>query len=510
MKFSTTASTLCSLASIFFFAGAVNAAVLKRQNGPVEPDTDPDCNYYDTAYSESDDCVYFEDYWGITHDQFVDWNPSVKDDCSGIKVGNSYCVEVARKPPTSTSASASEVPSATGSPKPSPTQEGLIESCTTFHKGEKGDTCDKIVNKYKTFTFEEFLAWNPAVGEDCAGLWLNTWYCIGIPGTPTSAPSVPSATGNPKPSPTQDGLIGSCTTFHKAVSGDTCDKIVNKYKTFTLAEFYKWNPAVGDDCSGLWLNTYYCIGISGTPTAPPPTSTTTGVPKPSPTQDGLINTCSKFYKAVSGDTCQKIVDRERTFSLADFIKWNPAVGSDCSGLWLNTYYCIGIPGTPTASTSKVPSSTSPGNGIKTPTPTQPGMVSNCDDFHLVKSGDNCEKIANANGITVAQFIKWNTEVGGASCSGLWLNVNVCISIIGHNPSPSQPPPATGCQVSHPEPTRPGSICQCKRWYKPTDKEFCADIQKKFGITAAQFNKWNPEVGSGCGGLWKGYYVCVQA
>jgi hypothetical protein len=192
----------------------------------------------------------------------------VKQDCSGIVVGNSYCVEVTRPPPTP---STTTKPSATGTPKPSPTQTGLIESCTTFYKAVRGDTCDKILALYKTFTFAQFQEWNPAVGSDCLGLQYDVYYCVGIPGTPTApvttgnpTPTAPVTTGNPaptgpvKPSPTQEGLISTCTTFYKAVSGDDCGKIVATYRTFTFAQFVQWNPAVGDTCSGLQANVYYC------------------------------------------------------------------------------------------------------------------------------------------------------------------------------------------------------------------------------------------------------------
>ncbi|KAJ2970858.1 hypothetical protein NUW58_g9574 [Xylaria curta] len=326
MKF-TALIPACAVVVVTIFSEKAFAATLKRQSGPVDPKTDPDCTYYDTAYTETDDCTYFEEWWGIPHKDFVAWNPSVLDDCSGIKVGNSYCVEVTRKPTTTSS---TNVPTPTGTPKPSPTQEGLIESCTTFYKAVKGDTCDKVVTKYGTFTATQFKEWNPAVGEDCSGIWAETYYCVGIPGTPTSPPTT-SPTGAPKPSPTQEGLIESCTTFYKAVKGDTCDKIVSKYGTFTAADFFKWNPAVGSDCSGIWAETYYCVGIPGTPTLPP-TTTPTGTPKPSPTQEGLIDTCTTFYKAVKDDDCTGIVRKFGTFTLAQFVKWNPAVGNDCSGL----------------------------------------------------------------------------------------------------------------------------------------------------------------------------------
>jgi len=81
--------------------------------------------------------------------------------------------------------------------------------------------------------------------------------------------------------------------YHQAVSGDTCQVIVDKYRTFSLADFYKWNPAVGSSCSSLWIGYYYCIAVKGTPTTPPPTT-------PTPVQAGITAKC-KFgapsYKA---------------------------------------------------------------------------------------------------------------------------------------------------------------------------------------------------------------------
>lgn len=154
----------------------VAAISIRHQSGPVEPDTDPDCSYYNTVFSASDNCAYLEDFWGVSHAEFVSWvnhlfsprlcitkasqNPSVKSDCSGIKIGNSYCVEVTRKPkPTSSKPTSTSSPTPTKSPKPSPTQDGLTDNCTSFYFAVKDDNCQKIVKKYGTFTVTEFISW---------------------------------------------------------------------------------------------------------------------------------------------------------------------------------------------------------------------------------------------------------------------------------------------------------------------------------------------------------------
>jgi LysM repeat protein len=322
----------------------------------------------------------------------------------------------------------SQPPTATA---PSPTQDGLISTCNKFYKAVKGDTCAKIVQSYGTFDVAQFTQWNPAVGDDCSGLWAQTYYCVGVPGTPTVRPSssAPVSTAPAGPSPTQDGIISTCTRYHKAVSGDTCQKIVDQYGTFSSTQFRGWNPAVGTDCAGLWLGYYYCIGIPNTPTARPTTIITTTKPAtptgPSPTQDGIISTCARYHKAVSGDTCQKIVDQYGTFSSTQFRGWNPAVGTDCSGLWLGYYYCIGVPGTPTVKpTSSTPKPT--GCTASVPTPTQPGAVCACKKWHKVASGNTCATIEKLYSITAANFNKWNPQVG-SDCSTLWLGYNVCVS-----------------------------------------------------------------------------------
>ena len=35
---------------------------------------------------------------------------------------------------------------------------------------------------------------------------------------------------------------------------------------FGNSDFYKWNPAVGNDCSNMWPGYYYCVGVSGSVT----------------------------------------------------------------------------------------------------------------------------------------------------------------------------------------------------------------------------------------------------
>jgi len=64
------------------------------------------------------------------------------------------------------------------------------------------------------------------------------------------------------------------------------------------------------------------------------------VDTPLPTQPNMIRGCVKFYLVESGNTCAAVA-RAQGVALTDFYKWNPSVGSDCHGLQLNAYVCVG-------------------------------------------------------------------------------------------------------------------------------------------------------------------------
>lgn len=366
-------------------------------------------------------------------------NPSVGTDCSGITVGQEYCVErnFGIPVPSSTTTGGSTGPTGT---VPSPVQDGIIDTCTSYYKAASGDDCTKIVAKFGTFTLDDFLKWNPAVGETCGGLWLGYYYCVATPEKPTATKtSAGSGPTGSVPSPVQDGITAQCKTYYKAVSGDDCTKIVAKYGTFTFADFLKWNPAVGETCSSLLLGYYYCVGVTGTPTQKPSTTATTSVP----TQTGIVKNCQRWYKAATGDTCAGIVSKFGTFTLDQFLKWNPAVGSGCTSLYPGYNYCIGA-------------------------------------------------------LILSPFLSYMTRLA-----------NYWVSGVPGTPTQPPKPSTTGC-ASAPNPTQPGAVCACKKWHKVASGNTCDTIQKQYGITAAQFNKWNPQVGATCTTLWLGYYVCVSA
>ncbi|GAP83178.2 hypothetical protein SAMD00023353_0401860 [Rosellinia necatrix] len=311
-------------------------SVVRRQGIP------DDCTFFDTATSASQDCEYFASTWGISVQDFILWNPAVGADCSGIQVGHEYCVERNYGLPPPSGTTITNGGSQHTNSVPSPVQEGIISTCTSYYEAASGDDCGGIVAKYGTFTFADFLKWNPAIGETCSSLWTGYYYCVGVAGTPTQPPPTLKATTTTTTTtgvPTQTGIISGCKQWHKAVSGDSCASIVSQYGTFTLQQFLKWNPAVGADCSGLWLGYNYCIGIAGTPTNAPRSTPTGCANAPSPTQPGAVCPCERWHEVQSGNTCATIQE-QYGITAAQFHEWNPKVGTNCAALWLGFNVCV--------------------------------------------------------------------------------------------------------------------------------------------------------------------------
>lgn len=104
-----------------------------------------------------------------------------KKEHSGLKIGNSYCVEVYRhstNTPTTTPSIITLSPTET--PRPSPTQDTLAPSGVRFYRAKIGDPCTDISNAHWIVTLQNFVKWNPAVKDGCAGLFADYCYSIDV------------------------------------------------------------------------------------------------------------------------------------------------------------------------------------------------------------------------------------------------------------------------------------------------------------------------------------------
>lgn len=236
--------------------------------------------------------------------------------------------------------------------------------------------------------------------------------------------------------------------------------------------------------------------------------------------------CTFNAHAEAGDTCDTLAS-SWAISVDELKGLNP--GIDCSGtLPAGAEYCVEgtgaepIPTTTTTTTptqeqitttttSKSPEETCYKNAPKN---VQPGTVCGCDKWHLVQKTTTCEGIISYDKITAGDFYRWNPQIGGEACTGLWLNYSVCV----HGPNAHKPPttttsakpPQNTCYKNAPKNVQPGTVCGCDKWHAVGDTSTCEGIIKHDKINADDFYKWNPKIGGrACTGLWKGYSVCVH-
>jgi LysM repeat protein len=120
-----------------------------------------------------------------------------------------------------------------------------------------------------------------------------------------------------------------------------------------------------------------------------------------------------------------------------------------------------------------------------PSPLQPGIVANCDEFYLVKSGDFCFGIAASEGITLDQFLEWNPSAG-ATCTNLLADHYACVSVEGHAPTPTQPPNG----IETPMPIQEGMVNNCNKFHFVESGDTCPAIQEEYGVTLEDLVKWS--------------------
>ncbi|KAI1120092.1 hypothetical protein F5Y10DRAFT_290339 [Nemania abortiva] len=136
------------------------------------------------------DCLSFAAQAGIDPTQFVEWNPTVGSDCSNFLPGLQYCVAVYHYK-----------------------QPGYTSNCNQFAVANDTNWADlpcQIIETQYGLSHARFIAWNPAVLDNCTGLYPGYDYCVSIPHyvptytttTPFSPSFTPTGTNTIRPSET--------------------------------------------------------------------------------------------------------------------------------------------------------------------------------------------------------------------------------------------------------------------------------------------------------------------
>ncbi|KAL4792275.1 hypothetical protein BDV19DRAFT_392277 [Aspergillus venezuelensis] len=217
------------------------------------PDLAADCNHPFLRWWNDNYTTIIVQYYYLTENLLHDWNPAVEDDCSGLRDQFYYCVDAfppdeAPMPPTVTTTL-------------SPLANGTTKDCTRWYKSGDFETCPLLALRFGTFDVKDFIAWNPAIGENCERIMPDTWYCVGIKDAPTTR-TEPFPTALPTSLyPRQPNIIKTCTFFRPVELDKTCEDIASS-NGISVALFTLWNPDIvneAGECKNLIPNYEVCV-----------------------------------------------------------------------------------------------------------------------------------------------------------------------------------------------------------------------------------------------------------
>ena len=312
--------------------------------------------------------------------------------------------------------------------------------CTNFYAITPGESCDVIAQKNK-ITFAMLVLLNPGIETRCP--FPTGFVCV-----PSNFQPIVQTTVAPPP-------VTSCVFSYRATGSDTCSTIASQFST-VVTVIAALNPSLNCQ-SFIPAGTTVCVPNAF------PSVTTTVAPH-------VSTNCVFPYFARSDETCTSIAN---TFgvSLALFLALNPNL--NCANSLGGRIVC--------APFSSIPS-------VQTTSTVAPQL---CPFSYFIKSGDTCDGISKAYGVSLAFILALNPTI---NCNLLQINQRICA------PSATTITPV----VTTPAPT---SI-SCAFLQSVKSGETCFSIANSYSITLSQFLSLNP--GINCNLLQIDQKVCAPS
>ncbi|KAG8739649.1 hypothetical protein FRC10_005351 [Ceratobasidium sp. 414] len=247
----------------------------------------------------------------------------------------------------------------------------------------------------------------------------------------------------------------NCQPVYTVKSGDTCSNIASANGIDTT-QLINNNPQLGSTCA-IQVGQNLCVAKPTTTSASSTTTTSSAAAT-------STFTCTKTYAVKSGDNCQTIAS-SNAISYYQLTYLNPSM--NCNLLSIGQSLCL------TASQY------------------------NCQPVYTVKSGDTCTAIGTANGITVAQIVANNPNVGSA-CT-ISVGLSLCVKAGATSTSST----ATSSSAS------PTSTA-CTRFTTVQSGDTCDTIGARSGISRYWLGVLNPTINSACSNIQGGQALCVDS
>ncbi|KAH7038274.1 uncharacterized protein B0I36DRAFT_359860 [Microdochium trichocladiopsis] len=305
---------------------------------------------------EGDTCVSVAKGLGKSATQVISWNPELGVDCNNLKslVGSVICTSNPggtwvnpnpHQPSQSTTARPTDNIGMTPITNlPMPTNVGWNQTIkyADYAPGSRKDcefyvqgpvlidwrndkytsSCEDVAKAYGVST-DNFKTWNPSLKTNCT-LSSQYQYCA-VLGYEVA-----------------DDPTEYCSKYVLAEAGYSCYDMA-ALNGVEFEQFALWNPSLGDKCADFKPGLAYCVKVWHY------------------RQPGIVSNCNQLVAANNtewtSNPCQ-IIETKFGISHARFVAWNPAVQSDCRGLYLGYDYCVSIPGyKPTYTTPSIAAAT---------------------------------------------------------------------------------------------------------------------------------------------------------
>jgi hypothetical protein len=185
-----------------------------------------------------------------------------------------------------------------------------------------GTTVAEATSCYAT-TYATTDAWTFPVLNTTASTTTAASNWTSIPVTPVATYPV-TQSAEPTPTTHQAQMASGCTDFYKVVDGTTCAAILDGF-AITLADFYAWNPSVGNDCQFLQLDVYVYILHDSASTATATTKTTSATTisssAPAPPQHRLARRKLAFRLIATSRSCSRTACIVMTWPVTPALTW---------------------------------------------------------------------------------------------------------------------------------------------------------------------------------------------
>ncbi|KAH8679455.1 hypothetical protein BGZ61DRAFT_396391 [Ilyonectria robusta] len=354
----------------------------------------------------------------------------------------------------------------------------IVNQCKTYTI-QADDTCQGIAVAAK-ISMVQLYTWNPVLGPACNRLSLSVGdtICLEPHGdeeytvpTHTTTTPTPEPTAAPVPSNIATGTNKNCAQYYSVQPGDYCNQIILKF-SISLSDFLFLNQGLNTECTNLFAEESYCVSpvgpinlypghpdyvgpsssISDIPFSDLPKATftapaITGLPTQLPRAKGTRSDCVIYMDGTelqidmgwssSFSACEELTE-VWDISLAELHNWNPSLNTtsrDCT--FSEEYsYCMAAylrtntrTPDPDSEIELEPETTTADTAEPTSVelPIRDGAAENCKTYYAVVSGQTCQEVLDANGLTIAEFYAMNTAIG-SECHNLWPEYRYCVAV----------------------------------------------------------------------------------